>query len=210
MLGPNGVGLLYGRRELLEAMPPLFTGGGMVRGVTLGGFEAEGLPAKFEPGTPPIVPVIGFGAAIDYVTRIGMEAIAEQQRRLAAHAYDVLTSIRGLRLLGPRPRHRVAVFSFTLRNIPALDVAHLLDRRGIAVRGGHHCAMPLHRRFGLTASVRASFALYNTPAEIDRLGRALEAAEADYRKWGAGRSGEKRGAGSGEQGAGSGMQTFRP
>ncbi len=180
MLGPNGVGLLYGRRELLEAMPPFLTGGGMISNDTLGGFEAEGLPAKFEAGTPPIVPVIGFGAAIDYLTNIGMEAIEEHQRRLTAHACDVLGSVRGLRLLGPSLEHRLAVFSFTMRNIPALDVARLLDQRGIAVRSGHHCTMPLHRRFGLTATARASFALYNTTAEIDRLGAALQAAQGDY------------------------------
>jgi cysteine desulfurase/selenocysteine lyase len=181
MLGPNGVGLLYGRRELLEAMPPFSSGGGMVRDVTPGGYEAEDLPAKFEAGTPPIVPVIGFGAAIDYLTTIGMEAIADHQRRLAARAYEMLSAIRGLRLMGPRPEHRLAVFSFTLRNVPAAKVAHVLDRRGIAVCSGHHCTIPLHRRFGLVASVRASFALYNTLAEVDRLGQALEAVEGDCR-----------------------------
>ena len=173
MLGPNGVGLLYGRRELLEAMPPFLTGGGMIRSVTLDGFEAEGLPDKFEAGTPPIVPVIGFGAALDYLAAIGMEAVVCHERRLTAHAYEVLESIAASASWDRVPMHGWRSSVSRSRTSPPYDVARLLDRQGIAVRSGHHCTMPLHRRFGLTATVRASFALYNTLAEIDQLGRGL-------------------------------------
>jgi cysteine desulfurase/selenocysteine lyase len=176
MLGPNGVGVLYGRQELLEAMPPFMTGGGMIRHVALDSFDVDMLPIKFEAGTPPIVPVIGLGAALDYLATVGMDAVIAHERRLTEHAYDVLGSIDGVRVLGPRPEHRGPVFSFTVRGVPDYDMARLLDRQGIAVRSGHHCTMPLHQRFGLTATVRASFALYNTLAEIDQLGGAIQQA----------------------------------
>jgi cysteine desulfurase/selenocysteine lyase len=174
MLGPSGVGILYGRRELLEAMPPFLGGGSMIRRVRLDGFEPQDLPAKFEAGTPPIVPAIGLGAAIDYLNAIGLEAIHRYESLLTRYAYDILSRVEGLRILGPAPVHRAGIVSFTLPRIHAHDIAQLLDREGIAIRAGHHCAMPLHQRFGVNATARASFYFYNTRAEVEKLGAALE------------------------------------
>jgi cysteine desulfurase/selenocysteine lyase len=173
MLGPSGVGVLYGRRELLEAMPPFLGGGSMIRRVTTTGFEPAELPAKFEAGTPPIVSAIGLGAAIDYLQQIGIDAIHAHERRLCIQAHHVLGSIVGLKLLGPPPEDKAGIVSFTLDRVHAHDIAQLLDRQGIAVRAGHHCAMPLHKRLGINASTRASFYFYNTPDEIEQLGTAL-------------------------------------
>jgi len=174
MLGPSGVGVLYGRRALLEAMPPFLGGGSMIRRVTTAGFEPADLPAKFEAGTPPIVPAIGLGAAIDYLQRIGMPAIHEHESMLCRQAHDVLSAIPGLTFLGPSPAQKSGIVSFVLQRVHAHDIAQLLDRQGIAVRAGHHCAMPLHKRLGINASSRASFYFYNTPDEVTALGRALE------------------------------------
>jgi cysteine desulfurase/selenocysteine lyase len=173
MLGPSGVGILYGKRELLEAMPAFMGGGSMIRRVHLDHFEPADLPWKFEAGTPPIVPAIGLGAAIDYLRAVGLEAIHEHERRLTLRAHEVLAGVEGLRILGPAPPQKGGIVSFTLAGVHAHDVAEVLDRHGIAVRAGHHCAMPLHKRFGVTATARASFYLYNTLAEVDRLGDAL-------------------------------------
>jgi cysteine desulfurase/selenocysteine lyase len=174
MLGPSGVGVLYGKRELLERMPPFLGGGSMIRRVLLDRFDPGDLPAKFEAGTPPIVPVIGLGTAIDYLNHVGMEAVAAHERRLAERAHQILSQIDGLRILGPSPDKKAGIVSFTLGHIHAHDVAEVLDRRGIAVRAGHHCAMPLHQRYGVSATARASFYFYNTPAEVDELGPAVE------------------------------------
>jgi cysteine desulfurase/selenocysteine lyase len=174
MLGPSGVGVLYGKRELLDRMPPFLGGGNMIRRVMLDRFEPGDLPAKFEAGTPPIVPAIGLGAAIDYLTRIGMDAIHHHEQRLAQRAHEVLGRVEGVRILGPAPDQKAGIVSFTLANIHSHDVAEVLDRYGIAVRAGHHCAMPLHKRYGVSATARASFYLYNTLAEVDQLGPALE------------------------------------
>lgn len=182
MLGPTGVGVLYGRRELLEAMPPFLGGGSMIHRVTTAGFEPAELPAKFEAGTPPIVSAIGLGAAIDYLSAVSMDAIHQHERRLCTLAHEVLGSIGGLKFLGPAPEHKSGIVSFTLDRVHAHDVAQLLDRQGIAVRAGHHCAMPLHKRLGITASTRASFYLYNTPAEVERLGRAIEETKRIFRR----------------------------
>jgi cysteine desulfurase/selenocysteine lyase len=182
MLGPTGVGVLYGRRELLEAMPPFLGGGSMIRRVTTEGFEPAELPAKFEAGTPPIVPAIGLGAAIDYLSAIGMDAIHQHERQLCTLAHEVLGAIGGLRFLGPPPAEKAGIVSFTLERVHAHDVAQLLDRQGIAVRAGHHCAMPLHKRLGITASTRASFYLYNTAEEVERLGRAIEETKRIFRR----------------------------
>jgi cysteine desulfurase/selenocysteine lyase len=154
----------------------------MIRRVTTEGFEPAELPARFEAGTPPIVGAIGLGAAIDYLLAVGMDALHEHERRLCALAHDVLGSIGGVRLLGPGPDHTGGIVSFTLAGVHAHDVAQLLDRQGIAVRAGHHCAMPLHKRLGITASTRASFYLYNTPAEVERLGRAIEETKRIFRR----------------------------
>jgi cysteine desulfurase / selenocysteine lyase len=173
MLGPTGVGVLWGRRELLEAMPPFMGGGSMISRVTTAGFEPADLPAKFEAGTPPIVSAIGLAAAIDYLNHIGMPAIHAHEQMLCAKAHEVLGSLAGLKLLGPAPEHKNGIVSFTLDRVHAHDIAQLLDRQGIAVRAGHHCAMPLHKRLGIKASTRASFYFYNTLAEVERLGDAL-------------------------------------
>lgn len=174
MLGPSGVGVLYGKQELLERMPPFMGGGGMIRRVMLDRFEPGDLPARFEAGTPPIVPAIALGTAIDYLDRIGMDAIECHERRLAQRAHAVLAQVEGVRLLGPSPAEKSGIVSFTLDRIHAHDVAEVFDRHGIAIRAGHHCAMPLHKRYGVTATARASFYLYNTLAEVDRLGAAVE------------------------------------
>jgi len=182
MMGPTGVGVLWGRRELLEAMPGFLGGGSMIRRVRKEGFEPAELPAKFEAGTPPIVPAIGLGAAIDYLSRIGLEAVVAHEQMLTRRAHDVLSNVGGVRILGPEPEHKSGIVSFVVDGIHAHDVAQLLDRHGIAVRAGHHCAMPLHERLGLTATTRASFYFYNTPSEIEALGEALEGAKRVFRR----------------------------
>ena len=182
MMGPSGVGVLYGRRELLEAMPPFMGGGSMIRRVRIDGFDPGELPWRFEAGTPPIVPAIGLGAAVDYLNAVGMDAIHRHERLLTERAHEVLGGVEGVRILGPSPEHKGGIVSFTLDGIHAHDVAQLLDRHGIAVRAGHHCAMPLHKRFGLSATARASFYFYNTLAEIDRLGEALEQVKGVFRR----------------------------
>jgi cysteine desulfurase/selenocysteine lyase len=177
MLGPTGVGVLYGKREILEKMPPFLGGGSMIRRVMLDHFEPGDLPARFEAGTPPIVSAIGLGAAIDYLQRIGLAAIACHERLLATRAHQVLAGIEGVRILGPDPEHKAGIVSFTVDGVHAHDVAEVLDRSGIAVRAGHHCAMPLHKRYNVSATARASFYLYNTLAEVEMLGPAIEAAK---------------------------------
>ena len=182
MLGPSGVGVLYGRRELLDAMPPFMGGGSMIRRVRLDGFEPAELPSKFEAGTPPIVPAIGLGAAIDYLHAVGLPAIHQHMRSLTSHAHDVLEAVGSVRFLGPAPQHKAGIVSFTLDGVHAHDIAQLLDRQGVAVRAGHHCTMPLHKRLGINASTRASFYLYNTLAEVDMLGDALGAVKQIFRR----------------------------
>jgi cysteine desulfurase / selenocysteine lyase len=181
MLGPTGIGVLYGKRELLEAMPPFFGGGSMIKEVYLDRFSPGELPGKFEAGTPPIVPAIALGAAIDYLDAVGIEAIHRHERQLTIHAHEVLGRVAGVRILGPVPERKAGIVSFTMDRIHAHDVAQLLDRQGIAVRAGHHCAMPLHARYGISATARASFYLYNTLEEVEKLGEALEQLKAVFR-----------------------------
>ncbi len=173
MLGPSGVGVLYGRRALLEAMPPFLGGGDMIKRVTLEGFSTNAVPYKFEAGTPAIAEVVGLGAAIDYLSAIGMEAIHAYEEAMVRYVLPRLQEVPGLHLLGASAERRGAVFSFWMDGIHAHDVAQVLDHYGIAVRAGHHCAQPLHIRFGVPATARASFYLYNTPEEADRLIAAL-------------------------------------
>ena len=182
MLGPSGVGVLYGRRELLEAMPPFLGGGSMIRRVKLEGFEPGDLPAKFEAGTPPIVDAIGLGAAIDYLQKIGLAAVAEHEHKLTLRAHEVLAGIGGIRLLGPPPEHKGGIVSFALEGIHAHDIAQLLDRHGVAIRAGHHCTMPLQKRLGIAASSRASFYFYNTLAEVDQLAEGLAETKRIFRR----------------------------
>ena len=183
MLGPSGVGILYGREQLLDAMPPFLGGGSMIREVTTSGFTWADLPAKFEAGTPPIVPALGLGAAIDYLESIGIEKIAEHETALAGRAYEMLDSLGGIRILGPSDATKKAgILSFVVDGVHAHDVAYLLDRCGIAVRAGHHCAMPLHERLNVVASNRASFYLYNTMEEVEALGVGLEYVKSKFRR----------------------------
>ncbi len=182
MLGPSGVGVLYGREELLEAMPPFLGGGSMIRRVKHEGFEPADLPAKFEAGTPPIVSAIGLGAAIDYLSGIGLQKIAEHERILATRAHELLEQVGGVRFLGPSPDQKAGIVSFVLDRPHAHDVAQLLDRHGIAIRAGHHCAMPLHKRLGITASNRASFYFYNTLDEVEFFGDAVRQTREFFRR----------------------------
>jgi cysteine desulfurase / selenocysteine lyase len=183
MLGPTGVGILWGRRELLDAMPPFLGGGSMIRRVRTQGFEPAELPAKFEAGTPPIVSAIGLGAAVDYLRRIRWDDISRHEQLLTQRAHGVLSDVGGVRILGPAPADKSGIVSFVVEGIHAHDVAQILDRHGVAVRAGHHCAMPLHQRFGLTATARASFYFYNTLAEVDALGQAVRDAKRGFRRY---------------------------
>ncbi len=174
MLGPTGIGALWGREALLEELPPFMGGGDMIKKVFLRAFAPNDLPHKFEAGTPAIAEAIGFGAAVDYLQTIGMEQIAAHEQQLAAYAIERLQMLKGLKILGPSASLRGGVISFTLDGIHPHDIAQLLDRDGIAVRAGHHCAMPLHERFGIPASTRVSLYLYNTKDEIDMLVNSLK------------------------------------
>lgn len=173
MLGPSGIGVLWGRRELLEAMPPFLGGGDMIREVHLDGSTWNDLPWKFEAGTPAITEAVGLGAAVDYLSALGMQRVREHEHALTAYALDQLASIPGLTIYGPPAERRGGVVSFTLGDIHPHDLATLLDREGIAVRAGHHCAQPLMERYNLPATARASFYVYTTSAEIDALAEAL-------------------------------------
>lgn len=176
MCGPTGIGVLYGRQDLLEEMPPFLGGGDMIRRVDWDRSTWNDLPWKFEAGTPAIVEGIGLGAAVDYLSRITLKAIAAHDRELTAYAMERLSAVPGLGILGPPPDQRASVISFTFRDIHPHDLSYLLDQEGVAIRAGYHCAQPLHKRLGLTATARASFYLYNTPQEVDRLVEALETA----------------------------------
>jgi cysteine desulfurase/selenocysteine lyase len=166
--GPTGIGVLYARAALLEAMPPWQGGGDMIRSVTFEKTEYNAIPWKFEAGTPNIAGAIALGAALDYVDRIGMEVIAAHEADLLAYATDALRAITGLRLIGTA-RDKAGILSFVLDGVHAHDVGTILDNHGVAVRAGHHCAMPVMQRFGVPATVRASLALYNTHEDIDVL-----------------------------------------
>jgi cysteine desulfurase/selenocysteine lyase len=173
LYGPTGIGVLWGRLELLERMPPFLGGGDMISSVEYERSTWAEVPHKFEAGTPPILEGIGLKAAIDYVQSIGYDAILQHERALVDHALTRLDAVRGVRIIG-RAQDRGGVISFLLENAHAHDVATLLDRQGIAVRAGHHCAEPLMRRFGVDSTARASFGVYTTHAEIDVLADALE------------------------------------
>ncbi|HEX7390336.1 MAG TPA: SufS family cysteine desulfurase [Acidiphilium sp.] len=172
LYGPSGIGVLYGKRELLEAMPPFLGGGDMIRTVSYEKSSWAEPPYRFEAGTPAIIETIGLGAAIDYVNAIGFDAIAAHERSLTDHALAVLAEIDGLRVLG-HAQDRGGVVAFTLDGVHAHDVATLLDKQGIAVRAGHHCAEPLTRRMGVDSTARASFGVYTTHGEIDALAAGL-------------------------------------
>ncbi len=206
MCGPDGVGVLFGKEELLESMPPFMTGGQMVRRVRRhekGHEKGDGsrlperpegcfaqttpvpvfdvqwneLPWKFEAGTPPIASAIGLGAAVEFLSQIDMESVWQHETALIRYAHDRLSEIDGVRIWGPAPQHRSGLVSFTVDGIHPHDLAQVLDGRGIAIRAGHHCAQPLHTRLGITASARASFYLYNTTDEVDQLSEGIRHAQ---------------------------------
>ena len=174
MLGPTGVGVLWGRGELLEAMPPFLGGGDMIRTVSLEASTWAELPHKFEAGTPNIAGVVAFGTAIDYLQALGMTHVRAHERALTAYALDRLVDVPGVTLYGPLdPDRRGAVVSFGLEGVHPHDIGQVLDSRGIAIRAGHHCAQPVMQRLGVTATARASFYIYNTEAEVDALEEAV-------------------------------------
>jgi cysteine desulfurase/selenocysteine lyase len=168
LYGPTGIGLLYGKRALLDAMPPWQGGGGMIREVQIDRSSYAAPPERFEAGTPPIAEVVGLGAALDYVTAWDWEALVGYEQELAAEATQALATVPGLRIMG-EGADRVSVLSFTLEGVHPHDAGTVLDTLGIAVRAGHHCAQPLMRRFGVTATLRASFGAYSTEAEVGKL-----------------------------------------
>ncbi|TWG53644.1 MULTISPECIES: cysteine desulfurase [unclassified Aminobacter] len=173
--GPSGIGVLYGRKERLEEMRPFMGGGEMIENVTEDVVTYNHPPHRFEAGTPPIVQAIGLGAALDYMDSVGRDRIAAHEAELTAYAHERLTQINSLRIFGNAPG-KGAIVSFELEGIHAHDVSMVIDRSGVAVRAGTHCAQPLLKRFGVTSTCRASFGMYNTKAEIDALAEALEKA----------------------------------
>ena len=173
MCGPTGLGVLYGKEALLEAMPPFLGGGDMIKRVKLRSFSPNDLPYKFEAGTPAIAEVIGLGAAIDFLDEIGMGAIETHERELIEYAIERLEEVPGIWVFGPPAEQKGGVAAFTFEGVHPHDVSQIVDREGVAIRAGHHCAMPLHEKFDIVATARASFYLYNTKAEIDHLIEAL-------------------------------------
>ncbi|MFQ5435382.1 MAG: aminotransferase class V-fold PLP-dependent enzyme, partial [Anaerolineae bacterium] len=173
MCGPTGIGVLYGKRELLEAMPPFMGGGDMIRRVRLDGFTWNDLPWKFEAGTPAIAEGIGLGAAVDYLSGVGMENIHAHEQFITNYAMEALSEVPDLKVYGGPVSQKGGVATFTLGKIHPHDISELLDKDGIAIRAGHHCAMPLHHKCGLVATARASFYLYTTTDEVDKLVESL-------------------------------------
>jgi cysteine desulfurase/selenocysteine lyase len=171
--GPTGIGVLYGKTELLERMPPFHGGGDMIKSVSFEKTVYNDLPYKFEAGTPDIAGAIGLGAALDYLEALGRDRVAVYEHELLAYETERLVSFPGVRLIGTA-RQKAGVLSFVVEGVHAHDVGTILDREGIAVRAGHHCAMPVMQRFGVPATARASFAFYNTREDVDALARALQ------------------------------------
>ena len=169
MLGPSGIGALYGRQDLLEKMPPFMGGGDMIKTVHLRSFVPNDIPHKYEAGTPAIAEAVGFGAAVDYLNKLGMQAVAAHEHEIVSYALDRLEEIPGVKVFGPPADKKGGVASFTLEGVHPHDIAQILDRDGVAIRAGHHCAQPLHEKFGITATARASFYVYSLPQEVDAL-----------------------------------------
>jgi cysteine desulfurase / selenocysteine lyase len=172
MLGPTGIGVLYGKSHLLEAMPPYQGGGEMIASVSFSGTTYNEIPYKFEAGTPNIADVIALGVAIDYLQKMDRKAAADWERQLLAYATERLTAIQQVRIIGTAPG-KAAILSFIVEGVNALDLGMFLDTQGIAVRTGHHCTEPVMDRFGIPGTVRASFMFYNTMEEVDRLADAV-------------------------------------
>ena len=177
MLGPTGAGILYGRRELLEAMNPFMAGGDMIRTVRIEGTTYHDLPWKFEAGTQAIAEVIGLGAAVDYLNGLGMDAVRAHELDITEYAYEALSDVDGLTLYGPPPSRRAGVISFSLDSIHPHDLATIADRDQVCLRAGHHCAMPLMTRLGVAATARASFYVYTQKEEVDRLVSSIREAQ---------------------------------
>jgi cysteine desulfurase/selenocysteine lyase len=174
MYGPTGVGVLWGRYDLLAEMPPFLAGGEMIETVDMAGTTYAAPPHRFEAGTPMIAEAIGLGAAVDYLSAIGMDQVHAHEQALTAHALEALATVPGLRIIGPdQPVDRGATISFALKGVHPHDVSQLLDEQGIAVRAGHHCARPVCVRYGIPATTRASFGIYTTTAEVDALAAGL-------------------------------------
>ncbi len=173
--GPTGIGVLWGRREVLEQLPPFLGGGEMIATVSMERSTYADIPSRFEAGTPPIVEAVGLGAAVDYLAALGMQNVRAHEESITAYALEGLASVTGLTVLGPqRADQRGGAISFEIAGIHPHDISQVLDSRGIAVRAGHHCAKPAHRRFGVQSTTRMSSYLYTTPAEIDALVEGLE------------------------------------
>jgi cysteine desulfurase/selenocysteine lyase len=177
MLGPTGAGILYGRRELLEAMDPFMSGGDMIKTVRLEGTTYHDLPWKFEAGTQAIAEVIGLGAAVDYLRELGMDAVRAHESEITEYAYEAMSEVEGLTLYGPPPLRRAGVISFSLEGIHPHDLATIADRDQVCLRAGHHCAMPLMTRLGVAATARASFYVYTQKDEVDRLVGSIKEAQ---------------------------------
>src|SRR6202521_2878239 len=177
MLGPTGAGILYGRRELLEAMDPFMSGGDMIKTVRIEGTTYHELPWKFEAGTQAIAEVIGLGAAVDYLGALGMDAVREHEREITEYAFEALSDVEGLTLYGPPPSRRAGVISFSVEGIHPHDLATIADRDQVCLRAGHHCAMPLMTRLGVAATARASFYVYTQKDEVDRLVGSIKEAQ---------------------------------
>ena len=173
MCGPTGIGILYGKSDLLEEMPPFLGGGSMIRSVQRESSTYADVPAKFEAGTPAIAEAIGLAAAVDYLNQVGLEAIFVHEQELLEYAHQKLAEIEGITIYGPKPRQKTGAITFNLEGIHPHDIAGVLDTVGVAVRAGHHCAQPLMQKFGVIATVRASFYLYNKLEEIDILHEGL-------------------------------------
>ena len=169
MVGPTGIGVLYGKQRLLEEMPPFMGGGDMIKAVHLREFTPNSLPHKFEAGTPAIAEAVGFGEAVDYLTSVGMDAIAAHEHKITEYALERLEEIPGVKVFGPDGKDKGGVVAFTFDGVHPHDVSQILDSIGVAVRAGHHCAQPLHEKFGIPATTRASFYLYNFKEEVDKL-----------------------------------------
>ncbi len=169
MVGPTGIGALYAKAKILESMPPFLGGGDMIKTVHLRSFTPNDIPHKFEAGTPAIAEAVGFGAAVNYLSAVGMKAVAAHEQEMVSYALERLEEIPGVKVIGPSPEKKGGVASFTLEGVHPHDVAQILDTYGVAVRAGHHCAQPLHEKFGITATTRASFYIYTLKEELDKL-----------------------------------------
>jgi cysteine desulfurase/selenocysteine lyase len=173
IFGPTGIGILYGKKDLLEAMPPYRSGGDMIKSVSFSGTEYNVLPYKFEAGTPNIAGAIGLAAALDYVSSLGLDNIEAYEHELLVYGTNALSNVDGLRLIGTA-HNKAGILSFVIEGAHASDLGTLLDHQGVAIRVGHHCAMPVMEKFGLEATSRASLAMYNNTDDIDRLVAALQ------------------------------------